>query len=141
MKMKHLSLIFLLVISVVGGQLSCAPERLVLHNPASMQARVDSAALANGLVAKKITFRGPVTFTSQTGTGNTATMSATTTDNRKAGQRQGSAATAPNAVATTTTKKGGIPWWVFVLVGVAAIVAWEWLKSYLTPLKLFFGKR
>ncbi|MBH8559005.1 hypothetical protein [Hymenobacter negativus] len=62
----------------------------------------------------------------QQGTGNVATP----TDNTKAGQKGGSAATGPGAVAsTTTTKPAGLPWWVFALVGVLSIAAWEWLTA------------
>ncbi|WP_460502853.1 hypothetical protein [Hymenobacter agri] len=59
----------------------------------------------------------------QQGRGNVANA----TDNRKAGQKGGAAATAPNATASATTKQGSLPWWVFAGVGVLSIVAWEWL--------------
>lgn len=99
---------------------SCVAERLTVH-PASMQARVDSAARANGIVAKKITFEGPVTFTSQTGTGHVATVTAT--DNTKAGQRGGAAATAPGAVATATSQRG-LSYWL-LLVPAAGLLWWQ----------------
>ena len=60
----------------------------------------------------------------QQGQGNVATP----TDNTQAGQKGGSAATAPGAVASTT-KPAGLPWWVFALVGVGSIAGWEWLTS------------
>jgi len=41
-----------------------------------------------------------------------ATSSGDATDNTKAGQRGGAAATAPNSKATATTEKAGFPWWV-----------------------------
>lgn len=74
----------------------------------------------------KYKFTGPVTFTVATAPGAVATSTSTSTDNRKAGQRGGAAATAPDAVATATTKKAGVPWWVFVLVALAgaALLAW-----------------
>jgi hypothetical protein len=65
--------------------------------------------LPSTLQAKKITITGPVTFTTQLGTGNTSTAAAT--DNTKAGQRQGSAAI--GAGSTASTKPGGTAWWVF----------------------------
>ncbi|RFP63479.1 hypothetical protein D0N36_19255 [Hymenobacter lapidiphilus] len=59
----------------------------------------------------------------QTGTGNDAT------DNTKAGQRGGAAATAPNSSATNSTKKGGTPWWVFALVlGLGGVGGW-WVRG------------
>jgi hypothetical protein len=64
---------------------------------------------------------GTVIF--QQGTGNVASA----TDNTKAGQRQGSAATAPHAVASATNTRAPLPWWVFAGVGVLSIAAWEWL--------------
>jgi hypothetical protein len=99
---------------------SCAADRFVV-TPASMQQRADSAARAHGMVAKKLTFEGPVTFTSQTGTGNVVTASAT--DNTKAGQRGGAAATAPGAVATATTKTGLSYWWLLLVP--AVVVYWQ----------------
>lgn len=78
----------------------------------------------------KIKVRGPLTI-QVGGTGNTAAPA--TTDNRKAGQRQGSAATAPGATASTTTQEAGTAWYWFALVGVGCIVAWEWLTKKLTP--------
>jgi hypothetical protein len=81
---------------------------------------------APGLSTGKIKVRGPLTI-QVGGTGNTAAP--TSTDNRKAGQRQGSAATAPGATASTTTQQAGTKWYWFVLVGAVAIGAWEWLKK------------
>jgi len=57
-----------------------------------------------------------------------ATSSGDATDNTKAGQRGGAAATAPNATATATTEKAGFPWWVLsipvvVYVGYRKLIA------------------
>jgi hypothetical protein len=60
----------------------------------------------------------------QQGTGNVATP----TDNRKAGQKGGAAATAPKASASATTEKAALPWWVFALVGLLSIAGWEYLS-------------
>ena len=72
-------------------------------------------------------FKGPVTFTIAAAPGAVATT--TSTDNRKAGQRGGAAATAPDAVATATTKKAGVPWWALVLVALAGAALWAWLRA------------
>jgi hypothetical protein len=53
--------------------------------------------------------------------------SATATDNTKAGQRGGAAATAPGAIATATTEKTGWPWWVWPA---AAVVAYGGFRTY-----------
>ena len=62
----------------------------------------------------------------QTGTGNVAS----TTDNTKAGQRGGAAATAPGASATASTT--GISWRLLAAVVVLALLlgagAWEYLS-------------
>lgn len=95
-----------------------------------------STALLPALPAGKYKFTGPVTFTLATAPGAVATS--TSTDNRKAGQRGGAAATAPDAVATATTKKAGVPWWVFALAALAgaALLAWGQSKlSFLSVLK------
>lgn len=130
--------LFCIEVAVALLVCSCATERDWLTAPpprsASMQARVDSAARANGIIAKKITFMGPVTFTAQIGQNLTSTSTATATNNTKAGQRGGAAATAPGATATATTKKGP-PWWVYALIAVLGAVGWEWLRTYLSPLK------
>jgi hypothetical protein len=86
----------------------------------------------------KFKFTGPVTFTIAAAPGSVATSTSTSTDNRKAGQRGGAAATAPDAVATATTKKAGVPWWALVLVALAGAVGWTWLSgkfSFLSILK------
>ena len=66
----------------------------------------------------------------QQGTGNVASA----TDNTKAGQKGGAAATAPNATASATTEKDGLPWWVFALVGMLSIAVWEWATRRLIPI-------
>lgn len=76
----------------------------------------------------KYKFNGPVTISYQQGQGNVATSTAT--DNYKAGQKGGAAATAPGAVATASTKKAGVPWWVFLLVAIFSALGWEWLRRY-----------
>lgn len=57
--------------------------------------------------------------TQAAGDGATATAVATAsgdaTDNTKAGQRGGAAATAPGSTATATTQKPGFPWWVLAI--------------------------
>lgn len=80
----------------------------------------------------KYKFTGPVTFTVATAPGAVATS--TSINNTKAGQKGGAAATAPDAVATATTKKAGVPWWVFVGVAAGGAIGWAWLRG-----KLAFG--
>lgn len=56
-------------------------------------------------------------------------------DNTKAGQRQGSAATAPAAVASNaSTKSSGPRWWVYLAAAVVGAVGWEWFRGKI-PLK------
>jgi hypothetical protein len=54
---------------------------------------------------------------------------ATASDNTKAGQRGGSAATAPGATASTTTKNG-LPWWPFA-VGATLVVLFIYRRRLL----------
>ena len=118
------------------GQLSgCASlQRTTWHAP---MAPDTSRFILPGLpTSGKYKFTGPVTFTIATAPGAVATS--TSTDNRKAGQRGGAAATAPDAVATASTKKAGVPWWALVLVALtgAALLAWLQAKfSFLSILK------
>ncbi len=118
--------LFLVVYALL--MLGCKRE---IWTPAN-QARIDSAAKANGIVGKKIFFEAPVTFTTQTGEGNIATSTAS--DNTKAGQRSGSAATAENAKAATETTKQGTPWQLYLLAVVAGAVGWEYF-SRKVPIK------
>ncbi|HEX8660106.1 MAG TPA: hypothetical protein VF690_21360 [Hymenobacter sp.] len=60
------------------------------------------------------------------GPGNTAT----TADNTKAGQRNGSAATAPGAVAAIS-KKTDTPWHLYVLMVAAIVAGGEYLSTRL----------
>jgi|GEM_PF-1902065 len=59
---------------------------------------------------------------------------ASASDNRKAGQRHGAAATAPHATASTTNR-GGLPWWVFLLVAVSGAIGWEVLSARVAPVR------
>jgi hypothetical protein len=119
----------LLLLACASLLASCATMSEV---PATTAGPLDSTFRANGLSTGKIKITGPVTF-QVGGTGNMAAPSAT--DNRKAGQRHGSAATAPHATASTTTKEAGTAWYWFALVGVCCIAAWEYLSSKFAPLK------
>lgn len=62
-----------------------------------------------------------------------ATGAGAATDNRKAGQRGGAAATGQGSTASNTTTKAGAPWWLWLLVAVAGAVGWEYLSHH-TPL-------
>lgn len=101
------------------------------HRPpaATAQAQDDTLLTAYqlGPQVRKLVVRGNVIV--QQGNGNLVA------DNRKAGQRQGTAATAPAAQATAANRyAGSLAWWVFALVGAASIVAWEWLSHQALPL-------
>lgn len=72
-----------------------------------------SLAIGNGSVATTITKP----------TAPVATGAGSATDNTKAGQRGGAAATAPGAVATATTESGLSYWWL--LVPVAGLLWWQ----------------
>ncbi len=64
-----------------------------------------------------------------------ATGASTATDTRKAGTRGGSAAVGPGAVATSTTTRAGMPWWVYLLVAVLGAVVWEVVSAKVAPLR------
>lgn len=64
-----------------------------------------------------------------------ATNGSTATDARKAGQRQGTAAIGPGAVATSTHEHAGVPWWVFVVVAVGGALGWEIVSAKVAPLR------
>ena len=87
--------------------------------PAAVDAKVDSTLRAAGigpLQAGKIKIVGNVII-------NTGPGAVQVADNRKAGQKQGSAATGPASQAATTSKNAGTPWYVFagiLAVGLAA---------------------
>lgn len=66
---------------------------------------------------------GSVATTITKPTGPVATGAGGATDNTKAGQRGGAAATAPGAVATATTESGLSYWWL--LVPVAGLLWWQ----------------
>lgn len=113
-----LGIMLLLLGMLVGlavGLSACA-------SPQPLLTRADSVFVASGLPVPRKIKAGTVIFQAP---GSTASVA----DNRKAGQRGGAAATAPSATATATTKKAGVPWWVFLLVGVGSVVGWEWLSS------------
>jgi hypothetical protein len=97
---------------------ACESERYI---PAAVDAKVDSTLRAAGigpLQAGKIKIAGNVII-------NTGAGSVTSADNRKAGQRQGAAATAPASQASTTSKNAGTPWYLFAAVAAGAVVLWE----------------
>jgi hypothetical protein len=100
---------------------SCATER---YAPA-VDAKVDSVLVAAGippLAVRKLKLTGPVTI--QVGQGNTSSQVGTD----KTGQRAQAVSTGAGSPIQANQKKSGVPWWVFVLVGLASVVAWEWLS-------------
>jgi len=110
---------WLLVVASLG---SCETERYV---PAAADAKVDSTLRAAGigpLQAGKIKIAGNVII-------NTGPGTVSANDNRKSGQRQGSAATGAGSQATTTSKNAGTPWYVFAGVLVAGLAGGIWLRG------------
>lgn len=115
--------LFYLLLALPG----CSVERFA---PA-VDAQVDSTLCAAGLpplAFGKAVFRGPVTL--QMGQGNTNT----TTGPSKVKTRAQALSTGDNSPVTASQKKGALPWWVFALVGVGAIIGWEYLSHQLSPL-------
>jgi hypothetical protein len=106
---------------------SCATER---YAPA-VDTKVDSALVAAGipsLSVHKLKLTGPVTI--QVGQGNSSSQVGTD----KTGQRAQAVSTGAGSPVQANQKKGAVTWWVFVLVGVASVVAWEWLSYQVGPL-------
>ena len=106
---------------------ACESERYI---PAAVDAKVDSTLRAAGigpLQAGKIKIAGNVII-------NTGAGAVQVADNRKAGQRQGAAATAPASQASTTSKNAGTPWYLFAAFAAGGIVLWEVLRRKTTLL-------
>ncbi|GAB3334371.1 hypothetical protein ACFQT0_19420 [Hymenobacter humi] len=121
----------LLLLLVVSCQLlvsSCARETW----RAPMALPSDSVPPPTVLQAKKVTFEGPVTFTTQTGAGHVATSAAT--DNTKAGQKRGTAAT--GAGSDASSKQAGTAWWVFGLFLLGGAVLGFWVRGKLPAVPL-----
>lgn len=103
---------------------SCETERYI---PAAVDAQVDSTLRAAGigpLQAGKIKIAGNVII-------NTGPGAVQVADNRKAGQRQGSAATGPASQAATTASNAGPPWGMLGLVLAGGLAAGAWLRGKL----------
>jgi hypothetical protein len=64
-----------------------------------------------------------------------ATNGSTATDARKAGQRQGTSAVGPGAVAMSTHEHAGVPWWVYLVVAVGGALGWEIVSAKVAPLR------
>lgn len=81
------------------------------------------AKAASGPEKVKVKGTGATASVATAAPGGVAVAEATptTTDNTKAGQRGGAAATAPGAVATATTERPGFPW-VPVAIGAVLII-------------------
>jgi hypothetical protein len=121
--MKPLLLALLLVAS------SCETTQYI---PAAVDAKVDSTLRAAGigpLQAGKIKIAGNVII-------NTGPGAVQVADNRKAGQKQGSAATGPASQAAATSKNAGPPWGVFAGILVVGLAAGAWLRGKLPRLPL-----
>lgn len=104
----------------------CGSCATISRLPAAPDSQFDSALTAAGippLRAGKVKFNGDVYV--QIGQGHSIA------DHRKAGQRQGSAATAPGAVASTTSENAATPLWVFGLIAGLGLAAGFWLRGRL----------
>jgi hypothetical protein len=114
-------LVFLLALA------NCATGR---YAPA-IDTKVDSALVAAGippLAVHKLKLTGPVTI--QVGQGNTSS----TVGTDKTGQRAQAVSTGPHSPVMVSQKKASVSWWLFGLVAVVSIAAWEWLTHLLNPL-------
>ncbi|MDO7849038.1 hypothetical protein Q5H92_21920 [Hymenobacter sp. M29] len=105
---------------------SCAAERTLFGGPAGYEVRpADEPGPAGAVAIAKIKAK---TVTLQIGTGNTASS----TDNTKAGQKQGSAATAPRAASSNASEKSsGSPWLLNLMLVLGGALLGDWLASKL----------
>lgn len=126
--MKSLYLALLLALA------SCATELPTLTPGQQLftQATDTAAAVVPLPAGGKYKFKGPVSIILQAGTGNVATPTVTGTD--KTGQHAQALSTGPGSPVTASQQKGGVAWWVFLLVGVGSIAGWEWLSHQVNPL-------
>ena len=85
----------------------------------------DSLLRADLPSARKVKFTAPVTITIQRGHTNTATSAAT--DNTKAGQKHGRAAT--GAGSTAAGQPAVIPYWVLVLLAASGGAIGFWVRA------------
>lgn len=125
-KLAGLSLLAGLLVALAG----CA--RAPWHVPMAARADVPDSALVLAGLPPGSKFKIGGNLILQTGGHNTASPA----DNRKAGQRQGSAATAPGATATTTATNAAAPLWVWGLVAALGAAAGCWLRGRLPGLGL-----
>jgi hypothetical protein len=119
---------WLLIIGLAVSVAGCATERVAL----ATDSKVDSALVAAGvppLSVRKLKFNGPVTF--QVGQGNTSS----TVGTDKTGQHSQAVSTGAGSPIQANEKKGGLPIWVFLLVGVGSIIGWDYLTHQFNPLK------
>jgi hypothetical protein len=105
---------------------SCATEQATLTTPTQLFAQATDSSGAVVPLALTGKFKAPVSIVVQMGAGNVATPTVKATD--KTGQRAQAVSTGANSPVMATSKKGSVPWWVFVGVGGLTIAAWQWLK-------------
>jgi len=122
----------LLLASAVAG---CATEQAALTTGPQLFAQATETAqpaVVQLPAGGKYKFKGPVSIVLQAGTGNVATPTVTGTD--KTAQRAQAVSTGDNSPVKASQEKGGVPWWVFGIVAVVAVAAWEYLRRQLNPL-------
>jgi hypothetical protein len=90
-----------------------------------VDAKVDSGIPP--LAVHKLKFTGPVTI--QVGQGNSSQVGT-----NKTGQRAQAVSTGASSPVQASQNKSGVTWWIFVLVGVANVIGWEWLRRQVVPL-------
>lgn len=115
----------LIVLYTAGLSSSCAREEYLFSTPTGyVLAPADGQPPTGATAIAKIKAR---TVTLQIGGANNQQSAA---DNTRAGQRQGSAATAPNASASNdSTASGGSSWLWYLLAVIAGAVGWEVLRG------------
>lgn len=114
---------------------NCATEQATLSTGAQLFAQATDTS--RGAVVPlpaggRYKFKGPVSIVLQAGAGNVATPTVTGTD--KTGQRAQAVSTGANSPVSASERKGGVAWWVFLLVALGAVVGWEALRRKYNPL-------
>ncbi|WP_305009294.1 hypothetical protein [Hymenobacter aranciens] len=109
---------------LLGLLLACNREAWRSAQPSPAADSLLRAELPN---ARKLKFTAPTTIIVQRGDHNTAAP--TTTDNTKAGQKRGTAATAPGS--TATSQPAATPWWVYGLFVAGGIAIGCWVRGWL----------
>jgi hypothetical protein len=120
---------FLLALLLVAS--SCETTQYI---PAAVDAKVDSTLRAAGigpLQAGKIKIAGNVII-------NTGPGAVQIADNRKAGQRQGSAATGPGSQAIGAPHNADYSWCIYALVSISCLLFGGWFRARIGKIAWLF---